>query len=308
MGSTTKRGYWFPAGNDAVALFPGQNELLFMKKLDTDMDTALTANIAAARIPNLAASKITSGTFAEARIPTIKKEKLDSLVWAQVSEMIQDESGGGFTVTELEDEDLNTITTSGLYTQDETNRPTTALNYPVDGAPIMLLVATSLRRTWQLAQTYDGKLYARESCSSTWRDWTHINGSVGGGDGIGAFVTVPRNEDVTTAETEIKAAKDSNTGLVFLTAKVICSSSFTNGDVIGTLPNGYVTPTGFDKPVFAKPYPPTGAEQTAADTLTFNPNNGEMTLTLDEMPEEGMWLNINTVFSENYIGTTREDN
>ena len=33
-----------------------------------------------------------------------------------------------------------------------------------------------------------------------------------------------------------------------------------------------------------------------------------MTLTLAEMPEEGMWLNINTVFSENYIGTTREDN
>ena len=77
MGSTTKRGYWFPAGNDAVALFPGQNELLFMKKLDTDMDTALTANIAAARIP------------------TIKKEKLDSLVWAQVSEMIQNQGGGG---------------------------------------------------------------------------------------------------------------------------------------------------------------------------------------------------------------------
>lgn len=93
MGSTTKRGYWFPAGNDAVALFPGQNELLFMKKLDTDMDTALTANIAAARIPNLAASKITSGTFAEARIPTIKKEKLDSLVWAQVSQMIQNQGG-----------------------------------------------------------------------------------------------------------------------------------------------------------------------------------------------------------------------
>ena len=75
MGSTTKRGYWFPAGNDAVSLFPGQNELLFMKKLDTDMHTALTAAIASGRIPNLPASKITSGTFAEARFSDDQKGK-----------------------------------------------------------------------------------------------------------------------------------------------------------------------------------------------------------------------------------------
>lgn len=306
MGSTTKRGYWFPAGNDEVALFPGQNELLFMKKLDTDMHTALTAAIASGRIPNLPASKITSGTFAEARIPTIKKEKLDSLVWAQVSEMIQDESGGGFTVTELEDEDLNTITTSGLYTEDGTGSPTTALNYPVDGAPIILLVATSRRRTWQLAQTYDGKLYARSSYISTWRDWTHINGSVGGGGGIGALVDVPRNEAVTTAETDIKVAKDSNSGLCFLTAKITCSASFENGDIIATLPPGYLTPTSFDKPVFATPQPAMGdKDMSKADSVSFNTNNGEIRLSLSVFPEAGMWLGINCMFSENYVGLTR---
>ena len=299
MGSTTKRGYWFPAGNDAVALFPGQNELLFMKKLDTDMHTALTAAIASGRIPNLPASKITSGTFAEARIPTIKKEKLDSLVWAQVSEMIQNKGGGGGggPVTSADITDA-TATGRAVLTAASTAAARSAIG-----------AGTSSAATGSAAELNTGTATTGRSWSAkVIADYVDTHGGGGGGGGIGALVDVPRNEAVTTAATEIKAAKDSNTGLVFLTAKVICSSSFTNGDVIGTLPNGYVTPTGFDKPVFAKPYPPTGAEQTAADTLTFNPNNGEMTLTLAEMPEEGMWLNINTVFSENYIGTTREDN
>lgn len=104
MGSTTKRGYWFPAGNDAVSLFPGQNELLFMKKLDTDMDTALTANIAAARIPNLAASKITSGRFSDARIPsTVARTATVLAATEALSRRIDDLAALKDRIEELED-------------------------------------------------------------------------------------------------------------------------------------------------------------------------------------------------------------
>ena len=70
MGTTSKRGYYYPDGNDEVSLFPDQHRVLAMTKIDTDMNTALTADIALSRIPNLPAGKTTSGRFADARIPT----------------------------------------------------------------------------------------------------------------------------------------------------------------------------------------------------------------------------------------------
>ena len=70
MGTTSKRGYYYPDGNDEVSLFPDQHRVLAMTKIDTDMHTALTADIALSRIPNLPAGKTTSGRFADARIPT----------------------------------------------------------------------------------------------------------------------------------------------------------------------------------------------------------------------------------------------
>lgn len=42
MGTTSKRGYYYPDGNDEVSLFPDQHRVLAMKKIDTDMNTALT--------------------------------------------------------------------------------------------------------------------------------------------------------------------------------------------------------------------------------------------------------------------------
>lgn len=69
MGTTSKRGYYYPDGNDEVSLFPDQHRVNAMSKIDTDMNTALTADIALSRIPNLPAGKVTSGKFADARIP-----------------------------------------------------------------------------------------------------------------------------------------------------------------------------------------------------------------------------------------------
>lgn len=51
MGTTSKRGYYYPDGNDEVSLFPDQHRVLAMTKIDTDMHTALTATLAAARLP-----------------------------------------------------------------------------------------------------------------------------------------------------------------------------------------------------------------------------------------------------------------
>lgn len=297
MGSTTKRGYWFPAGDDTVSLFPGQNELLFMKKLDTDMDTALTAAIAAARIPNLAASKITSGTFAEARIPTIKKEKLDSLVWARVSEMIQNQGGGGGggPVTSADITDA-TATGRAVLTAASTAAARSAIG-----------AGTSSAATGSAAELNTGTATTGRSWSAkVIADYVDTHGGGGGGGGIGALVDVPRNEAVTTTTTDIKVAKDSNTGLCFLTGKITCSASFENGDIIATLPPGYFTPTSFDKPVFATPQPVMGdKDMSKADHVSFNTNNGEIRLSLSVFPEAGMWLGINCIFSENYVGITR---
>ena len=94
-----------------------------------------------------------------------------------------------------------------------------------------------------------------------------------------------------TTATDIKVAKELNSGLCFLTAKITCSSSFENGDIIATLPPGYFTPTSFDKPVFATPQPAMGdKDMSKADHVSFNTNNGEIRLSLSVFPEAGMWL------------------
>lgn len=62
MGTTSKRGYYYPDGNDEVSLFPDQHRVLAMTKIDTDMNTALTETSALeSRIAELEQKTRTTG-------------------------------------------------------------------------------------------------------------------------------------------------------------------------------------------------------------------------------------------------------
>lgn len=182
MGSTEKRGYWFPAGSDDVSNFPGQIEILFMKKLDTDMDEALTAAIALARIPNLPASKITSGTFAAARLPAATTSAQGALSAADKAKLDGiPEGGGGASVTALGTENLNDVTGPGFYVQNATANATTARNYPPLGQAGGLLIWSNGSMTFQIYTAYSSApssqgsyMYVRGKYNTTWGDWKQV--------------------------------------------------------------------------------------------------------------------------------------
>lgn len=80
---------------------------------------------------------------------------------------------GTITVTELDnDQDLNDVTETGLYTEDQAEiRP--GLHYPTETGMIAgaMLVVASARRVFQLYQIYDGRVFVRAAYAGTWRQW-----------------------------------------------------------------------------------------------------------------------------------------
>ena len=122
-------------------------------------------------------------------------------MWARVSEMIQNQGGGGGG-------EPNYV---GRHYRRDRDRPRRAHGRVHCRLPGLLSGAgTSSAATGSAAELNTGTATTGRSWSAeVIADYVDTHGGGGGGGGIGALVDVPLNEAVTTAATDIKVAKDS---------------------------------------------------------------------------------------------------
>lgn len=174
MAVTDHYDFWHLDPDEEISDFPSTWNYN-IDDIDAAIHEAATNNVALSRLPNLPAGKVTSGTFAQERIPSVTSDMLDGAVWLEISQKIA--AADKFPVNELaSDQDLNSVTTTGLYTED-TGQVRPDLNYPTSTDPVAgaMIVVESSRRVFQLYQLYDGRVFARAAYKGTWREWTHVN-------------------------------------------------------------------------------------------------------------------------------------
>jgi len=145
----------------------------------------ISGTLADARIPNLATSKITSGTFADARIPSLATSKITSGTFSSAR---MPATFGADAVTQ---DDITNRTESGFY---QTASGTTGEGWPITNNSYQHMIATTHSNdsnyySMQIAGSfYDQNFYGRKTNSSGTTSWKRFltTSDEGSGNGLDA--------------------------------------------------------------------------------------------------------------------------